>query len=298
MPNSKKIVCFGEVLWDMLPTGKLPGGAPMNCAYHIHQLGLQSQMISRIGKDILGAELKELLISKKVDTSLLQVDDQYDTSTVAVTLDKKGTPSYEIVQPVAWDFIELQKNKEVVQQAEALIYGSLAARNTTTRTTLLQLLPYAPFKIFDINLRSPFYNEETLESLLSPADIVKMNEEEIEILCKLLGLSSFSEWDQMNWLIRRYQLTGLIITKGTEGALYFDGKKSYHQPIFKVEVQDTIGSGDAFLAGFTTQYIQGEPIPTCLQFGAFMGAYIASNKGAMPAYDKNSLFELYTSWTS
>ena len=298
MPNSKKIVCFGEVLWDMLPTGKLPGGAPMNCAYHIHQLGLQSQMISRIGKDILGAELKELLISKKVDTSLLQVDDQYDTSTVAVTLDKKGTPSYEIVQPVAWDFIELQKNKEVVQQADALVYGSLAARNTTTLTTLLRLLPYAPFKIFDINLRSPFYDKKTLESLLHPADIVKLNEEEIEILCKLLGLSSFSEWDQMNWLIRRYQLTGMIITKGTEGALYFDGKKSYHQPIFKVEVQDTIGSGDAFLAGFTTQYIQGEPIPTCLQFGAFMGAYIASNKGAMPAYDKNSLFELYTSWTS
>jgi len=298
MPNPKKIVCFGEVLWDMLPSGKLPGGAPMNCAYHIHQLGLTCQMISRIGKDDLGMELTAFLAAKNVDTSLLQEDEQYNTSTVAVTLDEKGTPSYEIVQPVAWDFIELQKNKEVVQQADALVYGSLAARNTTTRTTLLQLLPHAPFKIFDINLRSPFYDKETLESLLHPADIVKMNEEEIEVICKLLGLNSFSEWDQMNWLIRRYQLTGMIITKGTEGALYFDGKKSYHQPIFKVEVQDTIGSGDAFLAGFTTQYIQGKPVPICLQFGAFMGAFVASNKGAMPAYDKKSLFDLYTSWTS
>jgi len=264
MPNPKKIVCFGEVLWDMLPSGKLPGGAPMNCAYHIHQLGLTCQMISRIGKDDLGMELTAFLAAKNVDTSLLQEDEQYNTSTVAVTLDEKGTPSYEIVQPVAWDFIELQKNKEVVQQADALVYGSLAARNTTTRTTLLQLLPHAPFKIFDINLRSPFYDKETLESLLHPADIVKMNEEEIEVICKLLGLS----------------------------------KKSYHQPIFKVEVQDTIGSGDAFLAGFTTQYIQGKPVPICLQFGAFMGAFVASNKGAMPAYDKKSLFDLYTSWTS
>ena len=177
------IVCFGEILWDLLPTGKVAGGAPMNVAFHANQLGIAAQMISKVGKDDLGKDLIDLLNQKGVDTSLVQTDDTYPTGTVKVTLDAKGSPSYEIVAPVAWDFIHANTaNKTAVQTADAFVFGSLAARNETTRNTLLELLKLAKLKVFDVNLRSPFYTKPLLTQLLHQADIVKMNDEELEII--------------------------------------------------------------------------------------------------------------------
>ena len=177
-PKSK-IVCFGEILWDLLPTGNVAGGAPMNVAYHANQLGTTAQMVSKIGKDELGKELLGFLNKKGVDTSLVQSDGTYPTGTVNVTLDSMGSPSYEIMAPVAWDYINANTtNKAAVQNADAFVFGSLAARNLRTRDTLFELLELTKLKVFDVNLRSPFYSKPLVLKFLQHADIVKMNDEE------------------------------------------------------------------------------------------------------------------------
>jgi len=179
--ETPKIVCFGEVLWDFLPSGKVAGGAPMNVACHATQLGISTQMVSKIGRDELGEILIEFLNKKGVDTKLVQIDDTFSTGTVNVSLDANDSPVYEIVTPVAWDYINVDLlNKSAVKNADAFVFGSLSARNETSRNTLLELLDLARLKVFDVNLRSPFYNETLIMQLLNLADIVKMNDEELE----------------------------------------------------------------------------------------------------------------------
>ena len=289
----KGFICFGEVLWDLLPSGKLPGGAPMNVAYHLHTLGSEGKMISRIGEDELGKELLAILEEKNISKDLIQMDATHPTGTVAVTLDAKGSPSYEIVQPVAWDYIELGSLREATANASVFIYGSLAARNETSKNTLLSLLSTDALKVLDVNLRVPFYSQASLEPLLAKANLVKMNEEELEIISEWYAMNVSSEKEQLAFLQNKFQWTGIILTKGAEGAIFYSNGSLHHQAIFKIKVADTIGSGDAFLAGFLHNYLQKESIPKCLRLGSFMGAYIATQKGAMPNYRQQDILSNY-----
>ena len=162
--ETPRIVCFGEVLWDLLPSGKVAGGAPMNVAYHANQLGIITQMISKIGQDELGKHLIDFLDKKGVDTSLVQTDHNSPTGTVNVTLNSSSSPSYEIVSPVAWDYIHTSKaNKTAVKTADAFVFGSLSARNEASRNALLELLNIAKLKVFDVNLRKPHYSKPLLK---------------------------------------------------------------------------------------------------------------------------------------
>ena len=161
--ETPKIVCFGEVLWDFLPSGKVAGGAPMNVAYHATQLGIFTQMISKIGRDELGESLIDFLNKKGVDTKLVQTDDTFSTGTVNVALDANDSPVYEIVAPVAWDYIHVNlMNKSVVKNADAFVFGSLSTRNETSRNALFELLNLTRLKVFDVNLRSPYYNKSLI----------------------------------------------------------------------------------------------------------------------------------------
>lgn len=280
------IVCFGEVLWDMLPSGKIAGGAPMNVAYHLTQLGHPTTMISRIGQDDLGAELMDFLHQKSIESALVQVDKQLPTSTVAVTLNDKGQPRYEIVGPVAWDNIQCTKqNQKAVTESQLLVFGSLAARSEITRQTLFQLLEKAKFKVFDVNLRPPFYNRNLLEHLLRQADIVKMNDEELEIISSWHG-EQLREQEALKIILATYELQGIIMTKGADGAVYLNHTDYFEQLGFSVTVQDTIGSGDAFLAGFISQLMAGKTPVEQLEFACATGAYVATQKGGTPHNSK------------
>lgn len=293
MDLKQDFICFGEILWDLLPTGKLPGGAPMNVAYHLHTLGAAGKMISRIGKDALGEELLAILAEKNIAKDLIQIDNSYPTGTVAVTLDAKGSPSYEIVQPVAWDYIDLAPLQEVTENTTVFIYGSLAARNEKSRNTLLSLLHTNALKVLDVNLRAPFFNQVSLEPLLTKADLVKMNEEELAIIGEWYSIEQSSEIEQLAFLQNRFHWKGIILTKGTEGAIFYSDDSMHHQAIFKITVADTIGSGDAFLAGFLHNYMRKESIDNCLRLGAFMGAFVATHKGAMPNYQQEDILFNY-----
>ena len=290
-PKSK-IVCFGEILWDILPSGKVAGGAPMNVAYHANQLGITAQMISKIGQDELGSQLIEFLNKKGVDTLLVQSDGTYPTGTVKVTLDAMGSPSYEIMAPVAWDYINATTaDKASVQNADAFVFGSLAARNQRTRDTLFELLELAKFKVFDVNLRSPFYSKSLIIKLLQHADIVKMNDEELEVIGNWLDIHE-TEQNTALQVKKHFGLQQLIVTRGAKGAWLFSQDEMINSKGIEIQVQDTIGSGDSFLAAYLSKYLLGELPEKCLQFASATGAYVATQSGGTPEFTEDQIWEL------
>lgn len=293
--NLPKVICFGEVLWDLLPSGKVAGGAPMNVAFHLNNFGYPTSLISRIGHDDNGRELMKFLKDKGIDTDLVQTDNFYPTSTVKVTLGALGSPSYEIVQPVAWDYLNVSlRNTKAVEGAKAIVYGSLAARTERTRDTLLSLLASASeaLKVFDVNLRAPFYSRELLEKLLEKADIVKMNEEELALISGWY----FKDKDpfELAKKVKEYfNLTILMITQGGKGAFLVDGANEIKSVRARqIKVKDTIGSGDSFLAGFLYQYLNNEPLIVCLEFASRTGALVATMRGATPKIDEDMVVSL------
>ncbi|NJL74208.1 MAG: carbohydrate kinase [Saprospiraceae bacterium] len=204
------VVCFGEVLWDMLPTGKVAGGAPMNVAYHLNNLGVESLMISQVGADDLGKELLAFLQTKGLTIDFIQVVNEHPTSTVQVKLNESGSPTYTIVENVAWDAIDFDAaNYSTIESADALVYGSLAARKEQTRNTLLALLKLAKLKVLDLNLRKPFYSFELLQPLLYAADIVKLSDEELVEIATNQQLAGHSELQLLQLLKEKYHCKGL-----------------------------------------------------------------------------------------
>jgi len=286
------LYCYGEVLFDCLPSGKIAGGAPMNVAYHAQQLGFQSAMISRVGDDRFGHELLAFLTSKNIAIDWVQVDQMHPTSTVQVALDAKGHASYTIVEPVAWDFIDIEdKVKEAVSKADMFLYGSLVTRQAKSRETLMYLLNVAPFKVFDVNLRVPFYSKKQLEPLLEQAHLVKMNDDEVAIVADWYGIKG-SETAKMEALYEHFNLEGVLVTRGANGAVFYDENGFVEHGGYPVEVQDTIGSGDSFLAAFLSEYVQGNNIENCLDLACGLGAFVATQKGGTPQYAKSDILNL------
>ena len=284
--HNSTLVCFGEVLWDVLPSGKMAGGAPMNVAFQASNLGLSARMISRVGTDELGTELLNFLNAKGVSTQYVQTDPTLPTGAVHVTLNSNGSPAYKIVQPVAWDNIlpdaELH---DLVMEADAFVFGSLVCRSERSKKTLLELLEVATLRVFDTNLRSPFYAQGLLDELLLKADIVKLNDEELSIIASWNGVQG-EEATLLHFLKEKYRLDMLILTKGDKGAVCLDETDFYTHPGFKVSVKDTIGSGDAFLAAFLSKMLGGAGTRECLEFACALGALVATKQGGTPDINK------------
>ncbi len=285
------VICYGEVLWDIFPDKKIAGGAPMNVACHLHNLGLQTLMVSSVGKDRSGKELLEFLHTKGVSTDFIGIDEAHPTGSVAVQLDNNGSPVYEIIGPVAWDFISCEpEDLNLFQDARAIVYGSLAGRSEVSRKTLIELLSVDVLKIFDLNLRRPFYTQHRIEDLLQYADIVKLNEEELSELLSWYSLSGhLNIRQQLEAIKSKYALQGILYTKGKEGALFLDDQYCYSQASYPVQVVDTVGSGDAFLSAFIKNFLQSEPPAVCLKKACAMGALVATRNGGTPAINEQDL---------
>ena len=283
------ITCFGEILWDVLPTSKQPGGAPMNVAADLRNFGLNAQLISRVGSDDLGRELLDFLSQKGIPTELIQTGQTHLTGVAKANISDSNEVTYKILQPVAWDYIQLEPGLiEAVQQSELFVYGSLAARSLQTHETLLALLAVASRKVFDVNLRAPHYERETVEALLYQADIAKLNEHELVELSGWYGHEPDLQ-QAMQQLRDRYTLDTLCVTLGEKGAALLDATGFTLQGGFQVEVADTIGSGDAFLAAFLYKTLQGETPRKTLQFACATGAYVATQHGATPAFSEETI---------
>lgn len=284
--KTKRIVCYGEVLWDIFPTKTKPGGAPMNVAYHLRKFGIDSRMISRVGKDEAGEKLLNLLTEWDIPTENCQIDKAYETGKVIATVLSGNEMSYTIHLPVAWDYIAPdKKNDSLVSEADAFVFGSLVTRNQTSRETLYQLIEKAKFKVFDINLRQPYYSQEIIEYLLEKCNLLKLNESELELIITWFSGENLVEESAVRFLQQKFKIDEVIVTKGGDGASYYTQSSKYTFPAFEVKVKDTCGSGDSFLAAFLAKKFENQSPETCMIYATGLGAFVASHEGACPDYD-------------
>ncbi|MDO1446911.1 carbohydrate kinase [Rhodocytophaga aerolata] len=286
------IICFGETLFDVLPDGAVPGGAPMNVAIHLNYYGHSPVVVSRVGKDAAGTKLLAFLQEKGVSTAYIQQDDTYQTGIVEADVSESTHVIYTIVDPVAWDYIRYEDAlAQVIEESNVFIYGSLASRNPTTRQTLLKYLPKASLKVFDVNLRSPHYSAEGIKELLPFADIIKMNHHELAEIAGWYGISA-DEKANMEYIRKLLNIPLILVTRGENGASCLTKDGYSEHPGFKVTVKDTIGSGDAFLAAFLHQYLQGKTPAEALPYACAAGAYVATQRGATPRVPESFIEEL------
>ena len=278
------VLSFGEILWDILPAGTILGGAPFNFACRVDSLGDRSLFVSRLGTDDAGGKAFAAAKEMGIDTSLIQWDDDHPTGTVKVSFDGQGKPDYVIVPGVAYDFIEpAKKLVNAAGETDLFCFGTLAQRSKTTRETLYRLLEIASWatKLLDINLRKDCYSIETIESSIRAADILKLNDEEALEIDEMLGIGSNGLPDFCNKMLETWRIGICLVTLGEKGVFAVSIEEGpVYVPGCRVAVEDTIGSGDAFTAGFVHSFLKGETLGAACEFGNMLGSIVATQKGA------------------
>ncbi|WP_114747864.1 carbohydrate kinase family protein [Pleomorphovibrio marinus] len=288
----KNIICYGEMLWDVFPKDKIPGGAPMNVALHLQHLGHHVAMFSAIGEDKMGKKLLAFVEKYGVKTDYIQRNKEYPTGTVLVDDSDKENIKYDIVKPSAWDYIAFEEKMiREVQLADCFIFGSLAVRNQTSKETLFRLLQKDVLKVLDINLRPPHYTPELLEQLLEKADILKINEEELTILADYLNLPSKVP-AALEKLSESFDIDTICVTLGAKGAMLYTLEELVTHPGYPVTVKDSVGAGDAFLAGFVIKYLEKESPEIILDYACALGALVASLPGGTPEYKPEQIEQI------
>jgi fructokinase len=278
-----KIVCFGEVLWDVFPTHKKIGGAPLNVALRLNSLGSEVYIISKIGNDENGTQLVDFINSNGVSTDFIQIDENYETGTVKVMLDDKGSATYDIEHPRAWDQIELlEKTKQMVKECDALYYGSLVSRDDISRNTLFELIKSAKYKICDLNLRPPNYTTDGLKELMDKADFLKLNDDELFEISKKLGSKYNSIEQNVKFISEETKTNNVCVTKGRHGALLLSDGKFYYNSGYQIKVVDTVGAGDSFLASLISKLLSDTHPQDAINYACAVGALVAQSEGANP----------------
>ena len=280
--KKKVIVGIGEILWDMLPSGKALGGAPANFAYHAQRLGEEGWAVSAIGDDTLGTEIMDIVNEKKLH-NIIAVTDK-PTGTVQVELDDKGVPSYNIMEDVAWDNIPFTPDMEALAaRADAVCFGSLVQRMGSRDSVLKFLRATRPetLRVFDINLRQHYYSPDLVDESLRLSDILKINDEEIRIIADMFGIEG-NDTVVCRTLIDRFGIKLVILTKGADGSEVITATRSVPQKACKVKVVDTVGAGDSFTAAFVVAYLRGDSLADAQRLANETAAYVCSCKGAMP----------------
>lgn len=294
--NNIKVVAIGEFLWDCLPNGKKIGGAAANFCYHAKSVGAQAILVSAIGEDENGKELSKQLEKLQIPQQL-QISKNYPTGTVLVKLDSAGKPTYDIVNPVAWDDIQLTEQLlELIKQddLDAIYFGSLIQRNQHNHELLKKIIiarsPQTKI-IVDINLRQNHYNHSTLLLSIENANILKLNDEELPIIAELLKIKSDPK-ELFNYLNQHYQLELLIYTCGSDGSHLITKSEQNYQPAEKITAIDTVGAGDSFMAISSVLYLKGKALQEINSKANHIAAYVCTQSGPMPIIPETYLAEL------
>ncbi|MGI8907055.1 MAG: carbohydrate kinase family protein [Candidatus Sumerlaeaceae bacterium] len=286
------VVAIGEVLWDLIGEERHLGGAPFNFAYHAHAFGATGSLISRVGRDDLGSLIRNRAEEIGLPRDYIQVDPVRPTGTVPVTLGAGGTASYEITPEVAWDYIEFYDgDRYLLDKADILCFGTLAQRSAISRTSIQAALASAPancLRVCDINLRPPHYDEQVLRSTLELTDVLKLNEGELAAMRPKLGLPA-NEIDAVQDLIQKFDIATVVLTRGPMGAEAWSKGEHAASEGVKVEVKDTVGSGDAFTAAFVLHLATGHSLRDSLRKANLAGAYVATQAGGTPAISHDVL---------
>jgi len=282
MSDQKKIVCYGEVLWDVFPDKKRLGGAPFNVAHRLHSIGANVAMLSALGKDALGKTALEEIKKHGISTDYIQINKRL-TGQVNVTLDASGNASYEIGDNAAWDCIEItKKDIELTDSADALIFGSLAFRGSANQEHFEKLISGSKYNVFDLNLRDPHYDLDIVMALMDIAHLIKLNDEELELIVTIMDLSKDSLEDELKAISEITNTPSICVTMGAEGAMLLHEGKIYTQTGYPTKVVDTVGAGDSFLAGLVFGLLTEEGPLEALQWGSALGSLVAGKAGATP----------------
>ncbi|WP_042720616.1 carbohydrate kinase [Flavobacterium sp. B17] len=279
------VVSFGEVLFDVFGEEKKIGGAPLNLALRTASFGFPVAMISAVGNDEDGLVICDYIKENQLDTSGIITTQNYDTGVVQVTLNDRGSATYEIKFPSAWDFIETNEDTQnIVKNADVFFYGSLVCRNDASKNTLFSLLDSNPemFKVFDVNLRKPFYNIELLEQLMNKADFIKFNDEEILEIAAELSFKSENLEENIRFISEKTNTGSVCVTLGKHGSILLWNNKFYRHGGYPVKVADTVGAGDSFLASLIAKLLSDQNPDEALNFASAIGALVASYSGANP----------------
>jgi fructokinase len=281
------VVGLGEVLWDVLPEGKRLGGAPANFACHALALGADACVISAVGRDALGEELLAALQERGFAVDTLSQDSVHATGTVTVAVSEEGQPSYTIHENAAWDhLVPTAAAWRAVAQADAVCFGSLAQRHAVSRKAVGALLDQSSgdaLKVFDVNLRQAYYDETILRESLQRANVAKVNEDELPIVGDRLGLSGENPRERLEALVDAFALEAAALTCGAEGSLLVAGDQCSWAEGVPVEVRDTIGAGDSFLAGFVMGLLLGKPLDWINAQANALARHVCTCEGATPA---------------
>lgn len=287
MMRQPVIVGLGEICWDIYPEGKYLGGAPANVAIHAAQLGADGIIASAVGQDALGNECLQFVDDLNLQTNYIQQVDQYSTGTVKVTLDKEGIPSFDCSDDTAFDHVSWTEALDsLTRMSDAVVIGTLGQRYDDSRRTIQKFLVRMQGKtIFDVNFRD--WNERVqsaVEFTLIHADVLKMSEEECRQLMKFMDKENTSVIAFMDWLLSEFQLSLCAMSMGKRGCFMTNGSHHVLSPGFAVDVVDTTGCGDAFVAGLTIKFLENAELEDIAEYANLIGAFTALKKGAVPIY--------------
>ena len=280
------LVGLGEILWDMLPTGKQLGGAPANFAYHAQALGAKGVVVSCIGDDELGKEILSQLGGLGLDCGYIAVDKAHRTGTVTVKLDAKGVPDFTIHTNVAWDFIPSSPALlELAARADAVCFGSLCQRSDVSRDTVRRFLKETKsecLRIFDINIRQSYYSKDIVGAMLETSNVLKLNDDELPLVAELLDIKG-AESEILAELVARYDLRLVVLTKGADGSrLYGKDGDSTCEGIPPAKIADTVGAGDAFTAAVAVGLLKGDGLEQINAHANRVASFVCSQDGATP----------------
>jgi len=293
---SKKIVAFGELVWDIFPDGKLLGGAPVNLVYRVNSFGDEGILLSRIGDDDLGHEALEQLKKLEISDQNVQIDPEFPTGTAHVKIGSEGRADYIIEPDMAFDHIEFTAEAlKLVRSADCLVFGTLVQRYGISKNTLRELLNESPepIKYLDLKLRKNCYSRPVLESSLHAANILRVKENELYTLKSELGLFEFETRELAKEVINEFNLDIVLVTKSKSGACAILKNGDYFEdPGYKMDIIDTVGSGSAFSAGFLHIYLDNQDVEEALKFANAAGAATAATHGATSMVTKKRITEL------
>lgn len=279
------VVALGEILWDVFPEGARFGGAPANYACHAAAFGCSTAMISAVGQDELGNRALESLSGHGVHTALVQQLADWPTGQVHVLVDANGHPQYQFGADEAWDHLHpLAEMLPLAGRADAVCFGTLGQRHSDSRRVIREFVQQTRpecFRIFDINLRGDYYDEDIVGQSLELANVLKLNEDELPWLASLYHLQGTSE-QQLRQVMQRFRIETAALTLGSNGSLLIRGSEEHRMQRLPVDIQDTVGAGDSFTAAMTVGLLNDLDLPTIHDRAARVAAFVCSEAGATP----------------
>ncbi|MFV1966370.1 MAG: carbohydrate kinase [Pirellulaceae bacterium] len=286
MSRQSTITALGEVLWDVFPDGPRFGGAPANVACHAAALGARAAMVSQVGDDELGRQVRKELAERRVETGCVGVSEAFPTGTVQVELDDSGKPRFTIAENVAWDHLVWSDQvDELAKRSDAVCFGTLGQRSNDARNVIGRFVSSTPpktLRVLDINLRPPFHDAAVIQHSLGLANVLKLSDEELEIVAAACDVAG-TEAEMLVQLSQQYDLQMIALTRGEQGATLVRGEDHSDVEGISVDIQDTVGAGDAFTATMIRGLLAGDPLDAINRRANQVASYVCSQDGATPS---------------